>query len=45
MNSITKLWPDFDIEEGFIDFENFSVTLRIIAQDQGVYDDNISAED
>jgi hypothetical protein len=45
MASINSLWADFDIESGFINFADFKIVMKAIAQDQGVYDGNADESD
>lgn len=45
MNSINTLWPEFDIDNGFIDFKDFKNIMKSVAKDQGVYDGNQNEAD
>lgn len=45
MASIGNLWPDFDIENGFLDFDDFKTIMKNIAIDQGVYDGDSQSAD
>lgn len=38
MVSINNLWPEFDIDNGVVGFEEFKSLMKNIAIDQGVYD-------
>ena len=37
MDSINKVWKDFDKEKGMIDLDNFNTVMLNIAKDRRIY--------